>query len=60
MLYLQNVIKQLDEFHNYKEIEQLQIILKSLKDDKYILDYKINQVKELNNYMLYLSNKEIE
>lgn len=60
MLYLQNVIKQLDEFHNYKEIEQLKIILKSLKNDKYVLDYKINQVKELNNYMLYMSNKEIE
>lgn len=60
MLYLQNVIKQLDEFHNYKEIEQLKIILKSLKNDKYVLDYKINQIKELNNYMLYLSNKEIE
>jgi hypothetical protein len=59
-LYLENVIKQLDEFHNYKEIAQLQIVLKSLKSDKYILDYKINQVKELNNYMLYLSNKEIE
>ena len=57
---MQNVIKQLDEIHNYKEIEQLQIILKSLKNDKYILDYKINQVKELNNYMLYLSNQEIE
>lgn len=60
MLYLQNVIKLLDEFHNYKEIAQLKIVLKSLQNDKNILEYKINQVKELNNYMLYLSNKEIE
>lgn len=60
MLYLQNVIKLLDEFHNYKEIQQLNIVLKSLKNDKNITDYKINQIRDLNNYMLYLSNKEIE
>ena len=60
MLYIQNVIKLLDEFHNYKEIQQLNIVLKSLKNDKYITDYKINEIKDLNNYMLYMSNKEIE